>query len=82
MDAPDLDALVRLVAGGDVAVLTGAGLSTDSGRSSGTKRKRRSARVLLPPHGLERPQPPPDEDPFAADCHQLRVTTESRQTSF
>jgi NAD-dependent SIR2 family protein deacetylase len=31
MDAPDLDALVRLVAGGDVAVLTGAGLSTESG---------------------------------------------------
>jgi NAD-dependent SIR2 family protein deacetylase len=31
MDLPDLDALVDLVAAGDVAVLTGAGLSTDSG---------------------------------------------------
>jgi len=31
MDAADLDALADLVAGGDVAVLSGAGLSTESG---------------------------------------------------
>jgi NAD-dependent SIR2 family protein deacetylase len=31
MEHPDLDTLVDLVSGGDVAVLTGAGLSTDSG---------------------------------------------------
>jgi NAD-dependent SIR2 family protein deacetylase len=31
MDLPDLDALVHLVADGDVAVLSGAGLSTESG---------------------------------------------------
>jgi hypothetical protein len=31
MDVPGLDALADLVAHGDVAVLTGAGLSTDSG---------------------------------------------------
>jgi NAD-dependent SIR2 family protein deacetylase len=31
MDLPDLDALVDLVRDGDVAVLTGAGISTDSG---------------------------------------------------
>lgn len=45
-DAADLSALADLVAGGDVAVLSGADLSTDSPTHSGTTRNGRSARGL------------------------------------
>jgi hypothetical protein len=45
MDVPDLDLLVDLVSAGDVAVLSGAGLSTDSPTGSRTRQNARSEQV-------------------------------------
>jgi hypothetical protein len=45
MELPELDALADLVAAGDVAVLSGAGLSTDSPTGSRTEQKARSLQV-------------------------------------
>lgn len=44
---PDLDALVDLVADGDVVVLSGTGLSTDSGNQSRTQPADRSVAIRL-----------------------------------